>query len=166
MPRKATQVAAKPRATPRPKTIVRVEGDETKEDAGSSGQDLTLIVSAETLREALVGKAVGHPEYQRLPSGRIMPGTIMDPDKPSKMKVPWTQRDMDEVYGKVTFTPRSDTPVTVNGVRFYLKQDEEITVPSIVKDVYEDHLRMQRRGEAAKRSYFQHVSVGQVPEEE
>ena len=130
-------------------------------------ETVTAILDADTLAAALQ-KLVGAteaPQYERLPSGRIKPGTIINPGSPSQTKVPWTMRDMREVYGQVTFTPRSSVPVVVNGVRFQLVQDEEITVPAIVKDTYEEHLLRGRRGEQAKRGYFQTVGVGPVPED-
>ena len=101
-----------------------------------------------------------------VPGGALLPGTILNRGLPTESKVHWTRRAIEETYGKVTFTPNETIPVCVNGVTYQLSADREITVPSIVKDVYDQHRAATRQGEWNKHAYFGSVGVGAVPEGE
>lgn len=61
------------------------------------------------------------------------------------VKTPWTVKDMDKVYGVITFTPEETIPVTVSGIKFQLFDGVEITCPAIVKATYDDYRRKTRR---------------------
>ena len=73
-------------------------------------------------------------EGQRIP-GRVIRGA----------KTPWTRRDVDNVFPPVTFIPEETIPVTYNGVRYQLFSDVEMTVPSIIRDIYVEHRRRARQ---------------------
>lgn len=73
----------------------------------------------------------------------LPPGTVVDSGKPSARKIPWTLKDM-EKYPKRVFTPEETVPVTVHGLKYQLIADQEITVPSIVYDIYMEHRKSMR----------------------
>lgn len=55
----------------------------------------------------------------------------------------WTRGDIERVYPKVTFTPRFALEVTISGQTWKLAAEREITVPSAVKDKYDESIRIQ-----------------------
>lgn len=72
------------------------------------------------------------------------PGTVVDNGKPTAHKVPWKFSDMEKMYPSVTFTPEETIPITVHGLKYQLIADQPISVPSIVKDIYDDHRKAGR----------------------
>lgn len=72
------------------------------------------------------------------------PGQILDRTKLTARKVPWTRRDITGGYPAVTFTPEETIPITVHGQRWQLISDQVITVPSIIKEIYDEHRRAIR----------------------
>ena len=70
-------------------------------------------------------------------------------DYPGKIrgmnKTAWTDADLVRVHGLVTFTPEETIPITINGIRYQLIGDIEITVPRIVKIEYDSYRRKMRR---------------------
>ena len=60
-------------------------------------------------------------------------------------KVPWTPGDVERSFPKVTFVPEESIPVSFNGVRYFLREGEENTVPSCIKAIYDDHRKRERR---------------------
>ena len=83
-------------------------------------------------------------EEEEVAAEGLRPGMIVDRGKPSARKVPWTEKAMRETYLEVTFTPEETVPVTVNGVRFQLISDRPATVPSVVRDIYDEHRKARR----------------------
>ena len=85
------------------------------------------------------------------------PGAIKD-----GRKLGWSRADIEALYPPVTFTPTENIPVTVFGKTWYLFADQEITVPSCVKGVYDDHQKMLRAaGRGVMTSYGPAVPIGQ-----
>ena len=85
---------------------------------------------------------------------QVKPGTILSAGKdqrgdPIYFKKTWTRGDMERMYEKRTFTPQWTVPVTVQRVTYQLVAGQEITVPSIIKDVYESRMRIQHMDYAA-----------------
>lgn len=62
-------------------------------------------------------------------------------------KVHWTRPAVAAAYPAVTFTPNETMEILPHGVKYIVTADVEITVPSIVKDIY-DVQRKQRLAEA------------------
>lgn len=62
-------------------------------------------------------------------------------------KVRWTRADIERTYTPVTFEPRRTLLVQPHGVPYQLVANEEITVPKIVKDIYQDVLRVEKEQE-------------------
>lgn len=73
------------------------------------------------------------------------PGTIVDRGKPSARKVPWTRGYLKTAFPQVTFVPEETIPITVQGITFQLIADQEVTVPSVVRGIYDDHRKAMRR---------------------
>jgi hypothetical protein len=61
------------------------------------------------------------------------------------VKTPWTKKDVEAIFPPVTFIPDENIPVTYNGVRYQLFADIETTVPSIIKQIYDDYKAAKRR---------------------
>ena len=52
---------------------------------------------------------------------------------------------MERLYPMVELTPDENIPVTVNGVRYDLFADKPCKVPSIIRDTYIEHRRLNRQ---------------------
>ena len=78
------------------------------------------------------------------PTGKQPPGTIIDRNKLTARKVPWTLHSLLEVFGEVTFTPEETMPVNVNGVRVILEADKPFTGPACFKGVYDESRKARR----------------------
>lgn len=61
------------------------------------------------------------------------------------LKTPWTEKDVWDTFGGCTFVPGESIPVTYNGVRFQLLADRENHMPTIVRDIYLEHVKRTRR---------------------
>lgn len=81
---------------------------------------------------------------EELPVGNQAPGTIIDRNKLTARKAPWTLHSLKDFYGEVTFTPEETMPVTVNGVRVVLEADKPFTGPACFQGVYEECRRLRR----------------------
>lgn len=71
--------------------------------------------------------------------GERVPGKIV-----RGAKTAWTDADLVKAHGLTTFTPEETIPVTINGVGYQLIADYEITVPRIVKQIYDEHRKRAR----------------------
>ena len=77
--------------------------------------------------------------------GRIRPGTILDRGLPSEHKMPYSRRDIEEIYGMVEYEPPVGGQVTINGHTWYLEAEAVNIVPRIVRDEF----RRQREADKA-----------------
>lgn len=113
---------ARPRGRPRKDSpIPRITTEkELKEEAKA------LLEAMRDLDEAEIG--------ERRP-GKIVKGR----------KIAHTRADIDNIYPKVTFIPEENIPVTIQGVTYWLFADQEVTVPSEVKNIYDRHRAAMRR---------------------
>ena len=79
-------------------------------------------------------------------------------------KVPWTYGDVEKAFEKVTFIPDETIVITWNQLSWQLKDNEEITVPSIVKQEWDKHKREVRAaGRGALTSYGWTPVIGVGP---
>ena len=101
----------------------------TKKELRMAAQKAVSAFVKETVREEV------DEVTERVP-GKVVRG----------VKTTWTRRDMDEIYGVCSFTPYHTMPVTVNGQRYQLLSDVEMTVPTIIRDTYLGSLKRQRLG--------------------
>ena len=60
------------------------------------------------------------------------------------LKTPWTYGDVDRAFPPCTIMPEETIPVTYNGVRYQLLSGVEMTVPTIIRDIYFEHRRRTR----------------------
>ena len=70
---------------------------------------------------------------------QVRPGTIA-----KNRKTPWTQQDINKLP-TVTFIPDETVPITFQGMPFRLEADKEITIPQVVKLIYDNYKRSKRR---------------------
>ncbi len=87
----------------------------------------------------LVQKLVDEVTDEVESEGERVPGKVVRGNKTS-----WTDADLVKVHGLATFTPEETIPVTINGVRYQLFDGYEMTVPKIVKQIYDEHRKRQR----------------------
>ena len=126
--------------------------------AGEFDKDEMARAVAEAI-SAGIEKVLEEPVIPRVP-GAVIGAT----------KVPYSRRDIERVYQPmVTFIPEENIPVTVQGVQYDLYADREITVPYIVKNIYEEHKKAERaRGRGVTLSSGEYVpvtGVGGLPPE-
>ena len=125
--------------------------------AGNTGKEKLKEQVKEAL-EDLVDDVVDETTAER------KPGQILDNGKSTARKVPWQRSEVEKTYPKVTFTPEENIHVTVHGHIWYLHADETVTVPSIIKDIYDEHRRQNRKNSASYRitpaGDAVHVSLG------
>ena len=88
----------------------------------------------------LVQKLVDEVTDEVEAEGERVPGKIV-----RGAKTAWTDADLVKAHGLATFTPEETIPVTINGVRYQLLADWEMTVPKIVKQIYDEHRRKARQ---------------------
>lgn len=74
---------------------------------------------------------------------------------PVYRKVRWTKPAIAKAYPSVTFEPRVTIDVAPHGVTYHLIANQEVTVPSIVKDVYQQSIREQE----ARTNAYRPVSI-------
>ena len=51
----------------------------------------------------------------------------------------------------VTFTPEENCPVTWNGIKYDLFSDTPVTVPSVIRDIYDNYRKETRQAGKAVR---------------
>jgi len=90
-----------------------------------------------------IDMAIDAEEEVQVPPG-LLPGEKFGHGL-ARQKKQYTPSDIAEQYPEVEFTPEETIPVTVHGVRYQLRQDVAIKVPSIVKDVYDESRRERRK---------------------
>lgn len=56
-------------------------------------------------------------------------------------KTPWTEKDLNEMFEIVKFTPVETIPVGYNGVRYQCYAGIEMHVPSVVKEGYDRYMK-------------------------
>jgi len=83
-------------------------------------------------------------EEKKATEVKPLPGTVLDKNLPSARKVPWTYNDM-SIYPQVTFTPEETIKITVHGLMYQLISDHEVTVPSIIQEIYMEHRKALRK---------------------
>lgn len=77
------------------------------------------------------------------------PGTMVEVGKdafgaPIYRKVRWSKEWIAKTYPPKTFVPRRTMTVAPHGVQYSLVLDEEVTVPSIVKDYHDEVFRQEK----------------------
>ena len=83
-------------------------------------------------------------------------------------KIPWSRRDVEEAFPPVTFIPDETIRVTWNGIVYQLIADQEVTVPSCIKTVYDDsklRRRQSARGVRTDYGYSPVIGVGPLDRE-
>ncbi len=81
------------------------------------------------------------------PGERPQPGSaIRDKDGLIISKVPWRVQDLRERYPMTTWMPTRSGPITVHGHTVFVREGEDITTPSIFKDVFFQSVEADRRG--------------------
>lgn len=83
-----------------------------------------------------------------LASEEVRPGTYVQvgvdaTNGPIMGKVRWTRDWITKTYPAVTFTPARSMHVAPHGVGYDLGAEMEVTVPQIVKDIYDDVRRQE-----------------------
>ncbi len=68
------------------------------------------------------------------------PGSVVN-----GVKVPWTWKACEKVFGVVEFTPATSQPVTWNGLTKYFLADVPQLMPAIHRDIYLDAIRRSKR---------------------
>ena len=73
--------------------------------------------------------------------GDLTPGQVKNPGTLAQREREWSYKDLEDVkqFGKKTFTPNENLPVTWNGLTYYLQNDVEITVPEPIWNIYREH---------------------------
>lgn len=103
-----------------------------------------ITPEAEDLLDEVESKLDELRETQKGTDGTpLKPGMIVRHGK-GKRKIPYTMKDLRELFPMVTFIPEENVPVTYNGITVYLQADQEVTIPSCFKTVYDDHRRLDR----------------------
>ena len=109
----------------------------------SVGSD-SRVEAKEALRE-LYEEVEGEIEERKKRTVGRQPGEIVDRGKPSEHKEPWNLADIEKAFPQITFTPEETIPVTFQGHTWYLQTDNTVTVPSVIKGIYDEHRRLNRR---------------------
>ena len=78
-------------------------------------------------------------EQKEAESGERVPGGTI-----RGSKIPWTRGDVERKFPKVTFVSEETIPVTFNGITYQLREGEEMTVPSCIQVIYNDHRKRER----------------------
>ena len=98
------------------------------------------------------------------PTEERIPGTYLEIGKDSSGapilgKVRWNKSWIEKVYAPVTFTPTRSMDIGPHGIMYHVDAEVEITVPSIVKSLYDEALRIEKaRQNATKPLSAQEVS--------
>ena len=121
---------------------------------GRSVTDRELIERLARQNDALAARLKEVEEQQAVPDvpetpKEILPGSLIIVGKdqstgqPIYRKKPWTRRDVETKYPKVTFTPNWSVPITFQNVSYQLEAGKETEVPSIIRDIYVDRMKIQ-----------------------
>lgn len=96
-------------------------------------------------------KADSNPNLIPVPQAtdKLRPGTyvVVGLDANGKDvygKVRWTREWVDKTYVPLTFTPNRSMDIAPHGIPYRVNAETEITVPSIVKDIYDGVLKGER----------------------
>lgn len=81
---------------------------------------------------------------EALPSGSYIKQGVDSSGAPIMGKVRWTKQAIDATYPQVTFTPMRDFTCGPHGIIYRVEPGRETTVPQIVKDLYDESLRIER----------------------
>jgi len=76
----------------------------------------------------------------------LSPGMI----GPGGLKVAYSRKDLDRIYGICGFVPEETLPVTVHGVRYQLITGVPMMCPTIIRDTYLRHREILRTAAAGK----------------
>lgn len=95
-----------------------------------------------------IEKAVRNAPSMVLPADGDVPGSYKRTGtypngEPILTKVAWTRATIEKYFGLVTFIPPTSRSVLFDGVRYDLRGEVENTVPTCIKDIYEN----ARKGE-------------------
>ena len=96
-----------------------------------------LHEEARRATEALIEKEA---EESIAEKGERVPGKVVH-----GIKTPWTRGDIERAFGIVEFVPGETIAFIYNGVMFQLIADAKNTVPTIIKQMYEERQRKMRR---------------------
>lgn len=78
-------------------------------------------------------------KIEETPVGRV-PGRIVD-----GVKTAYTYQDLVDMFPIVTFTPEDTLPLNFNGVRVQAIAGVEMHVPSVYKEIYDNHRKALRK---------------------
>ena len=84
-------------------------------------------------------------------------------------KVPFTYDWVNKTFAKVTFIPDETVVITWQGLSWQLRENEEVTVPSIVKQEFDKHkkaIRNASKGVSTSYGYSPVIGVGALTEED
>lgn len=114
---------------------------------------LTLLLRQnEMLQETVIAERTNKqlPTLATVPEATeaLRPGTYVQvgidaSGTPIMGKVRWTREWITKTYPQVTFTPTRSMRVAPHGIAYDLAAEYEITVPQIVKDLYDDVRRQE-----------------------
>ena len=116
------------------------------------------------LTEKLAEKQLASLATLPAPTEEMRPGTYLEIGKDSSGapilgKVRWNKSWIEKIYAPVTFTPNRSMDVGPHGIQYHVEAEVEATVPSIVKSLYDEALRIEKaRNNATKPLSAQEVS--------
>lgn len=111
-----------------------------------------LLKQNEMYQEAILAERANKqlPTLATIPEATetLRPGTYVQvgidaSGTPIMGKVRWTRDWIERTYPHVTFTPARSMRVAPHGIAYDLAADYEVTVPQIVKDLYDDVRRQE-----------------------
>ena len=88
-----------------------------------------------------------------------IPGMILDAGKLTTHKLPYKRSDLERIYPMLTFTPEETIPITLQGITYQLEADKPITVPSAIKDIYDNYRKSRRQSAGVLMTAYGPVNV-------
>ena len=85
--------------------------------------------------------------FVQMMGGGLRPGEVKNRGTLAEVARDWTARDFAEQFSPKTFTPNESLPLTINGVTYYVRADEEVTLPEPFYGLYMEHKRALRQRE-------------------
>lgn len=108
-------------------------------------QQQVAALQAQLNKAPVVSESVGDGEGHVMTPGEYFEDGIDAATKQTRIsKRRWSRAEIDKRYPKVTFTPMISMPVKPHGITkngYDLFAGKEATVPSIVKDIYDNAVR-------------------------
>ena len=89
--------------------------------------------TVQAVAEEIAELAEGRTEQE----ANLKAGTII-----GDRKIPYTRKDLDEIYGTTEFIPDETIPITLQGIRFQMVAGRETCVPKEVKAIWDRRKRM------------------------